>query len=174
MQRSPLQLEWVIYPSASFEALDTEHPTSAAQPSNISAHVIYQVDGAHRVELTISNADADGPGAAYLFKIEAVAGFSFNLDAAVAAYKIDKSQLPYTIAVNMARILYASAREYMSLITCRSIHGSLLIESVLIEPADVKIGSIGTRAEIMETVFGLPDVSNGRSTPRKRRMAKSS
>lgn len=172
MQRSPLQLEWIIYPSATFEALYREHPSSGAQTSNVSARVVYQVDGRHTVELTVAAADTDAAGAAYAFKIEAMAVFSFNLDEALGAYKVERSKLPNVMAVNMTRILYASAREYLALITSRAPHGSLMLESALIDESDVKIGSVESQAEVMSAVFGLAEANDGEGPPKKRRAAK--
>lgn len=172
MKRSPLQLEWITYPSATFEALLREHPSPGAQMSHVSARVIYQLDGRHSAELTITAADEDAAGAAYAFKIEALAGFSFSLDEALAAYKVERNKLPNVMAVNMARILYASAREYLALITSRAPHGGLVLESALIDESDVKIGSVESQAEVMSAVFGLSEAGDGEHASKKRRAAK--
>ena len=58
------------------------------------------------------------------------------------------------VAVNVARLLYSSAREQLAMMTSRAPYGSLPLKSVLIEPGDVQISSPDAEpAQILETVF---------------------
>ncbi len=172
MHRSPLQLNWITYPAATFETLFNEHAATSAQSATISARVTYRVNGDHCVELTITNAESDTAVAAYSFRIDALAGFSFDPAVAASTYNVERrDELPISIAVNMARILYASAREYLSLITARAPHGSLLIESLLIEPKDVKIGSVESQEEVMHALFGTANDEGKPKKPSSRKKA---
>ena len=151
MKPSPLQLEWVSYPSLRFEARPTDGNT--AMTTRVKARVIYYADGHHGAELQVESADADG--FAYSFAVHVVATFGFDLARALAAYKCPPMVLPGIVAANVVRVLYSGARELLATATARAPHGTAIIESVLIEPADVDVGSTEPMSDILHQVFGI-------------------
>lgn len=153
MQSSPLRLEWVSYPAASFRALFAESAESVGV--GIAATVTYCLDGIHSIELKLASLDVATPNAAYSFSIEAVAGFSFDLVRARAIYRCESKALPQVIAVNIARIVYAGARELLATFTARAPHGSVLIESVMIGPEDLTIRSVEEQDRVLVELFGI-------------------
>jgi hypothetical protein len=94
----------------------------------------------------------------YEFHVEVVA--LFGLDAALArkVYKASSTAgLVPVVAVNMSRILFASAREFLTMITARAPAPALILESVLLEPKDIDIASDLDPADILSKVFGAPE-----------------
>jgi len=167
MKPSPLQLEWLIYPAASFRARETAKP-DCLQTVKVTAEVAYHLDRPHRVELILSSDDS-AQDAAYTFAIEAVAAFRFDLSLAQAAYRnIQPQALPRVIAVNVARIVYSAARELLATFTARAPHGSVLVESVLIGPEDVKIVSVESQEKMLHELFGveLSEATEKKAAPR--------
>lgn len=168
MKPSPLRLEWLTYPSASFEALPVNADSSSPIQLRVSATVIYRLDGAHSVELDLSSDEDSTSGAAYRVAVHAVAAFSFDLTRARDAYRQSSLEaLPAVIAVNIARIVYSSARELLACFTARAPHGSALIESVLIGREDVKIGSDESRDEVLKAQFGIEPSASPSKPPMK-------
>lgn len=158
MKPSPLQLKWVTYPAASFEAEDAfEGDTSQPIAATVDASVEYDLDGEHLAYVTITN-DPERPSP-YKFSIFAMAQFSFDLERARDNYKPKHaSVLPPIIAVNVCRILYAGARDMLSTFTARAPYQSAILDSVLLEPTDVRIRSEVAPAEILARLFGAtPD-----------------
>ena len=153
MKPSPLQLEWVSYPALRFEAKPEDGKTVI--PTNVRARVIYYKDGNHGADLWIESADTEG--CAYEFAVHAVATFGFDLERAKEAYKCASVTLSRVVATNMIRVLYSGARELLATTTARAPHGVAMIESVLIEPADVQIGSADPMVEILRAVFGADE-----------------
>lgn len=155
MKASPLQLEWISYPALQFEA----HPlgdeaaatAGAAIPTQLQARVIYYADGHHGAELRLESAAA-GP---YTFAVQVAATFRFDLQRALEAYRCQAQVLPGIVAANIVRVLYSGARELLATTTARGPHGPALIESVLIEPSDVSIGSVEPMDMVMQQAFGL-------------------
>lgn len=168
MKASPLRLEWLAYPAASFQALYREQPACGGVATKVSASVAYSLDGVHSVELKLSSRDDDAASAAYSFAVEAVAGFTFDLEVARAAYSNSSAEsLPRVIAVNMARIVYSSARELLATFTARAPYGSVLIDSVLIGPEDIRVGSNEPEEQVLEKIFGLEPPKPESSKPEK-------
>jgi hypothetical protein len=153
MKSSPLQLKWVTYPSASFEAVeDFEGDQSAPIAATVEAVVNYDLDGLHTAFVTISD-DESRPGP-YKFSLLVVSQFSFDLERAKETYRpTTVRNLPPVIAVNVSRVLYSGAREMLSFITARAPYQAAMLDSVLLEPGDVKIKSAVSAEQILETVF---------------------
>lgn len=152
MKSSPLLLKWVVYPLASYETLTNESTAGEPPPTKLTAEVRYSLQGEHVAILRLETTD-DKVGNCK-FAVEAVGAFSVDAERVKEAYKMPAPALPVTVAVNVARILYSAARELISTFTARSPTGSVLIESVLIEPGDVKIASDASPQEIINKVFG--------------------
>lgn len=168
MKPSPLRLEWLTYPSASFEALPVNADSISPIQLRMSATVIYRLDGAHSVELDLSSNEDSTSGAAYRVAVQAVAAFSFDLARAREAYRQSSLEaLPAVIAVNITRIVYSSARELLASFTARAPHGSALIESILIGREDVKIGSDESRDQVLKAQFGIEPSALPRTAPIK-------
>ncbi len=150
MKSSPLQLKWVAYPAVSFRALpsDISEERSAIK---LSAEVRYELDGDHMVNIQIDSTDQ--PDRSFDFSLEAIAIFQVDLDAAREAYKGSPLRMPVSIAVNVVRLLYSSAREMLSMYSSRSPIGPILVESILIEPKDVAIRSNAKPEDILREVF---------------------
>ncbi len=158
MKPSPLHLDWISFPSASYESVAPDENELAASglpkpiSTSIVAEVQYALDGEHYALLTVENSASDQ--SRYKFHIEVVAKFSFDLKSAKAAYG-DKPELPLYIAANVSRILYASARENIASLTSRAPLGTAMIESVMIEPNDVTISSDAPPKEMLRGLFGF-------------------
>ncbi|WP_439444508.1 hypothetical protein ABWU93_11690 [Xanthomonas translucens pv. translucens] len=155
MKTSPLQLDWVAYPEASYTTL-SEFDGGDVPPAEIEveAEVRYYAGGApHIAFLRICSKESDA--VAYSFKLTVVSNFRLDAAGADAAYP-GKSAAGRSVlvAVNVARLLYSSAREQLAMMTSRAPYGALPLKSVLIEPSDVKISSPDADPEqILATVF---------------------
>ncbi|MBB3274284.1 MULTISPECIES: hypothetical protein [unclassified Pseudoxanthomonas] len=157
MKPSPLQLKWVTYPSASFESDDAfDGEPSEPIAATVEASVEYDLDGAHVAYVTIANdPEKKSP---YKFSIFAMAQFSFDLERARENYKPKHvGVLPPIIAVNVCRILYAGARDLLATFTARAPYQSAILDSILLEPTDVKIKSDASPAEIIRQLFGATE-----------------
>lgn len=158
MKTSPLQLKWVTYPEASYE-VNTDFDGDESMPIDVEvdAEVRYSLDGRHSAFVTIKSLDESA--SAYRFKVVVIAGFEFDLEIARDAYKPKAaSGLPPTIAVNVARVLYSSAREQIAMMTSRAPYSSVVLKSVLLEPRDVTIRSPGASPpEVLREVFGATE-----------------
>ena len=156
MKPSPLQLEWLVYPAASFRAKPADPGVDGATPIKVTAQVTYHLDAPHSIELSLSSDDDQASSTPYTFAIEAVAAFTFDLVQARTAYKnVPAAALPQVIAVNVARIVYSAARELLATFTARAPYGSVLVESVLIGPEDVEIASVDSQKKVMQKLFEL-------------------
>ncbi|MCL6619947.1 MAG: hypothetical protein K6T33_09185 [Thermomonas hydrothermalis] len=156
MKASPLQLDWVSYPALQFEAHQLGEQAAAtaggAIPTNVQARVTYYSDGRHGAELRLESAAEEAP---YTFAVHVAATFRFDLQRALEAYRCTPQALPGFVAANIVRVLYSGARELLATATARGPHGPALIESVLIEPADVSIGSMEPIDLVMQKAFGV-------------------
>lgn len=156
MKTSPLQLNWVAYRKAGFEAQQHEARPDTPPPL-IEATVIFNKDGDHTAWLSVKSDEA-GASHAYTFDVEVVATFAIDLALAIQAYKpTNMNSLPGTIATNLARVLYAGVREYLATITARGPWSSILLPSVMLEPSDVRVGWVPDSAEVMRLAFGAAE-----------------
>lgn len=158
MKPSPLQLKWVNYPAASYEITDdfdgeAEHVSVA----DVDAEVTYSNKGHHYAYIKIDGQGGSDTKPPYRFSLTAVAAFTFDLDIAKQEYKAPAAGLPPIIAVNIARILYAGAREQLAMMTARATYGSTMLESMMLEPKDVRINSDASVEEILREVFLVPE-----------------
>lgn len=168
MKPSPLLLKWISYPRLSFEAklTDGDEPVR----TRINATVSYFADGNHGAELHLESVEAEGAG--YTFSVDVVAMFGIDVNRALETYRCSRKALPGVVSVNIARVLYSGARELLAMATARAPHGAVMIESVLVEPADVKIGSKEAVDVILREVFGVEDEEQAdESKPKKVRKA---
>jgi preprotein translocase subunit SecB len=160
MKTSPLQLKWVTYPTVSYETVeDFESERNPAIPAEVEADVSYSLQGDHLAFLKISNEGESAISVPYRFSVTVVAAFSFDLEIARREYNPKAaSGLPPILAVNVARILYAGAREQLAMVTARAPHGPAMLDSVMLEPSDVTIRSPGAEPEVvLRHVFGATD-----------------
>lgn len=158
MKPSPLQLDWVHYVSASFELREPSAESDPQNPLSVSVQpeVQYSDGDEHYVAVRIKSTDANR--GIYNVAVEAVAGFRFDLEIARREYRPRLAPaLATLIAVNVARIVYASAREYIASMTARAPFGAALLESVLLEPGDVQITSEKPQAELLASLFGATE-----------------
>lgn len=163
MKTSPLRLNWITYPEVSYKSNVAAQPTEIVR-ATISAVVRYALNGAHTCELRLSSSQDDSSH--YTLVVDALASFGFDLEIARDVYKSSTPEfLATTIAVNVTRILYASAREMVAIITARAPFGSAVIESLLIEPPDVRISSDEAPEVILQELFGRNDVAIVQSEP---------
>lgn len=159
MKTSPLQLNWVSYPSASFEQIPGSDHSGAIIPVDILAKVAYRRAGEHYAMMEMKS--KDGVDTSLRFSVSIFASFNFNLEVAMKSYSVATENLPGIVAANVSRILYAGGREMIAIMTARSPSGSAMVDSVLIEPADVSIESDEAYEVIMKDVFGYDsEVSN--------------
>ena len=93
---------------------------------------------------------------AYTFEITCFTNFSTDVDGCKASY--GEQFNPAVVAVNVARILYAGAREMLSIVSARSPHGTAVLPSVVIEPNDINLEfEDGKRDEILKEYFAFSD-----------------
>jgi preprotein translocase subunit SecB len=171
MKPSPLQLEWLVYPAASFRAQPADAGADAATPVKVAVQVTYHLDAPHSIELTLSSDNDQAPNTPYTFAIEAVAAFTFDLAQARAAYgNTPAAALPTVLAVNVARIVYSAARELLATFTARAPYGGVLVESVLIGPEDVEITSVDSQQKVLQELFELeaPATPKKKVSPRRK------
>lgn len=154
MKPSPLQLEWVTYPKLSYEANSSYHgPDMQSMPIECEADVVYSRDGNHIAELAIKNKAATEGEAPYSFGVTVFARFKMDVDLAREFYRGDG--FPTIAAVNVCRILLSSARDLLSTVTARSPYGTAMIESVMLEPRDVRVGYDDDVDLFKREVFGI-------------------
>lgn len=158
MKPSPLRLNWITYPSASYELTELSDPdTDSPVPGDVTAEVKYNPTGEHYAYLRVESRKEDTPRA-YKFAVTAVASFEFDLEIAQREYRsVDAKGLVPMIAVNVSRILYASIREYLAMITSRATFGTTVLDSVLLEPKDVSIESDLSPPDLVATLFGATE-----------------
>ncbi len=153
MKTSPLQLDWVTYPKAHFEARDAEADDGSTEPElDVEPIVSFELDGAHLAYLTVKSPE-DARGWPYTFHVDVVAQFRIDLESAEQSYRMPRMRLPPIIAANVSRVLFSSAREFLAGITARGPRDALTLPSVVIEPVDVRVGSNVPALEILEKVF---------------------
>lgn len=154
MKPSPLQLKWVTYPAASYDIVeDYEGSGVVAIPAVVEASIRFSMEGDHLAYLKVSSAP-DGVSVPYSFEITVVAAWSFDLVQARSEYKPRHIQsLPPMLAVNVARILYSGAREFLAILTSRGTYGAATLDSLLLEPQDVRITSDESPEVILKNLF---------------------
>lgn len=157
MKSSPLRLKLVTYPSASYEVRDDfeadEIPVIAA---DVEAEVKFNLDEDHYVYLKLRSRDAEP--APYRFSVTVIASFEFDLEIARAEYKpASTSALVQMITVNVARIVFSGAREFLAMMTSRSTYGAAVLDSVLLEPRDLKIVPDPEPMVVLSQLFKAPD-----------------
>jgi hypothetical protein len=158
MKRSPLQLEWIRYADVSFKALAGDDDTDSFVRVNLTRAIVrFSESGRHAAMLRIENAN-EATALGYKFHVEVVASFGLDVEVARAEYRQpDTAALVPVVAVNMSRILFAGARDFLSLLTSRSPGPALMLESVLLEPKDISIVSELEPPEILSHVFGASE-----------------
>ena len=158
MKNSPLRLDWIRYGEAAYRTLVDAQDSDAPVPVAITqATVRFNENGQHAAFLRVEHASEPAP-AVYEFHVEVIAAFGLEVDVARAEYRQpDTASLVPVVAVNMSRILFASAREFLSMLTSRAPMGPLVLESVLLEPGDITIVSDLDPPGILERVFKAPD-----------------
>ena len=176
MKSSPLQLEWVTYPKLSFEANSSCEDSSGSMPIECVADVSYMRDGHHLAELVVRNEPTSKDKQPFFFELSVFARFSMDVDIARATYN-NSQAFPRIAAVNVSRILLSSARDLLSTVTARSPYGSAMIESVLLEPSDVKVSYEGDSVSFKKDIFGIaadvvPDHAVAGAPPKPKRPSK--
>lgn len=118
--------------------------------------VRWDKDGDHMISVTVNSKD-DGVSS-YKFNAVAIAGFSFDLDGAIAAYRPSNNvQLPTLIGVNVARVVFSGVREHIAMVTARGPTGAVLIESLILEPSDLTIASNEKPSTILREIFKVSE-----------------
>lgn len=140
MKSSPLRLNWVTYPEASYDTNELDQPDMLAPvAADVTASVKYNTKGPHYAFLRIESRK-DDVTSPYKFCISAVASFGFDVAIAKREYRVAAVQgLIPVIAVNISRVVYAGVREYLAMITSRATYGAVMLDSTLLEPTDVVI-----------------------------------
>lgn len=164
MKPSPLQLKWITYPELSYEVRDEfrrEESLDAYAVALDQIEINYRVAGESVAYLRMCTDDASL--APYRMRLVAVAAFNIDHDRVRDAYPNQTAAgLSVMAATNVARIVYASAREQVAMLTARAPHGSMVIQSVLIEPGDVAIDSPSDEPdEVLRHLFGASDEELG-------------
>lgn len=155
MKTSPLLLESPEYVTVDVRAYphEDEEKLNAVLPISVTSMITYAKHGRHFAMLFL-NQDSDEY--AYAFKINVCASFQLDIEACRANYKEFN---PAVIGVNVVRLLYASAREMLALVSARGPHGTANLPSILIEPRDVLIDfADGERDEVLVKFFDFTPV----------------
>jgi len=171
MKPSPLQLNYIVYPKLSVEALPAEGDTvaSALIESQVSvrARVSYKEDGEHTVIVSITHDETQTPRA-YDFAVEVFARFAIDNGIAREVYKGER--FPVDAAIDVSRVLFSGARELLATVSARSPYGALSLPSVILGLPDVSIRFERDPADLVPALFGVPFESLGlklASVPRK-------
>ncbi|WP_215811988.1 hypothetical protein [Xanthomonas citri] len=123
----------------------------APLPVTVKAQVLYDSDLSHLAYLTIEQNDENKP---YVVSIQALTTFRIDVESCRETYRGGPN--PELVAVNIARILYAGARELLAMVSSRSPYGSALLPGMTIEPSDVEIMFENGKVDyILEHSFGL-------------------
>jgi hypothetical protein len=93
---------------------------------------------------------------AYSFDITAVAIFTFDYEIAKKEYRSEGFKVAQFIAANITRIVYSGARELLAAMTARAPYGTAMLDSLLIEPKDISIGSDADPKVILSEIFHVP------------------
>lgn len=155
MKPSALQLNYLTYPKLAFSAnpaFDSSEGTPPL-PAGISVKVMYRSSGEHFAWLTLGQQNVD-QDLAFEFEVEVFCTFGFDLEKAKDTYR--SGPLPVYLSVNVARLLYSSARELLASATARSPHGAVMLQSVNVEPCDVEIAFEHSPEEQIPQLFGMP------------------
>lgn len=150
MKNSPLLLDSPEYIAVEVRAHphEDEEKLNAVLPISVSAMVTYASSGHHFAMLFLTQ---DSDDYAYTVDIRLYGSFRLDVNECRAAYKEFN---PAVIAVNVVRLLYASAREMLAFVSARGPHGTANLPSVLIEPRDVRIDfADGQRDEVLLNFF---------------------
>lgn len=150
MKNSPLLLDSPEYIAVEVRAHphEDEAKLNAVLPISISAMTTYESGGHHFAMLFLTQ---DSEDYAYTVDIRLYASFRLDVDECRVAYKEFN---PAVIAVNVVRLLYASAREMLAFVSARGPHGTANLPSLLIEPRDVRIDfADGKRDEVLLKFF---------------------
>ncbi|MCC5070827.1 hypothetical protein [Xanthomonas campestris] len=153
MKLSPLQLDTPQYPVVSIRAVPgvSEEMLDAPLPVSVRAQVLYDSDLSHMASLSIEQNDETQP---YVVSIQVLTSFRIDIERCREAYKALPN--PEMVAVNIARILYASAREILAMVSARAPYGSAMLPGMTIEASDVDIKfETGKVDFILEHAFGL-------------------
>ena len=136
MKPSPLLLDTPAYPIISIQADPEAEESSFENPLwvDIFASVRYNSNGSNFAFLNITQKKGGLP---YKLDVQVFTTFRIDTEGCQQAYK--KAFNPQVVAVNVARILYSGAREFIALISSRAPHGSANLPSIMIEPGDVRI-----------------------------------
>ncbi|PPT24372.1 hypothetical protein XarbCFBP7629_05830 [Xanthomonas arboricola] len=122
----------------------------APLPVSVRAQVLYDSDLSHMASLSIEQNDETQP---YVVSIQVLTSFRIDIERCREAYK---ALNPEIVAVNIARILYASAREILAMVSARAPYGSAMLPGMTIEASDVDIKfETGKVDFILEHAFGL-------------------
>jgi hypothetical protein len=92
----------------------------------------------------------------YAFDITALAVFTFDYEIAKKEYRSEGLRLAQFIAANITRIVYSGARELLAAMTSRAPFGTAMLDSLLIEPKDISIGSEADPKIILREIFRVP------------------
>lgn len=153
MKLSPLQLDTPQYPVVSIRTTPgvASELIDAPLPVSVRAQVLYDSDLSHLAYLTIEQNDETQP---YVVSIQALTTFRIDIERCREAYKIAPN--PEIVAVNIARILYAGAREMLAMVSSRAPYGSAMLPGMTIEASDIDIRfETGKVDYILEHSFGL-------------------
>lgn len=159
MKPTPLQLKWVYFPVVSYEMKeDFEGENEDPVKCQIEAEVSFSKSGDHSAFVSIKS-DADDELCAYNFHVLAMGSFSFD---AALARTLERYGKPQTvvpqIAVNICKMLYASAKEHLASMTGRAPVGSVFLETINITIEDLEINSNGmSPTELIQNCFAATD-----------------
>jgi hypothetical protein len=153
MKPSPLLLDSLEYPAISYQCNRDVSAKHIAAPiaAQVSAGVRFRKTGKHLAWLDIQQPNQTND-LAFSFTVECFASFRYDSDLGREVY--GKAAGPSVVSVNVARILYSSVRDMLATVTARSPYGALIIESQVLEPADVHVGFDDDLDEWVESVFG--------------------
>lgn len=155
MKNSPLQIGTIRYSDVVIRAIPNigDERVATPLPITVDASVLYDSDGEHVASITVHQRDETFP---YTITVTSFAAFSIDVEGCTNAYKSQFN--PAVVAVNVARILYSSTREMISIVTARAPYDTANIPALLIEPKDVQFGlEQGKETQILSTYFGMPD-----------------
>lgn len=165
MKNSPLQLDVIRYSDVVIRAVPEVDLDEAGDvlPVQVEASIFYGAEGEHFATVSINQKDDAQP---YLIEIAAFAAFRIDPDGCREAYKAQFN--PAVVGVNVARLLYSSARDMIASITARAPYEIAKIPTLIIEPRDISLHFESEQEEaILRTTFGFTDEQMARIKERK-------
>lgn len=154
MKRHLLQLDIPQYTIFDLRAHphDDEKLLQRELPLSLAANMTLSKDGNHFAMVFLSQESKDY---AYTFEVQAFA--TFRLERGNEEIEVQTALNPADVVLNVARLLFSSARELLNIVSSRAVHGPIVLPTFNIQPSDIDVEFEGDRFEVLRTQFGMTE-----------------